>query len=55
MSEKMEKKKRIEQKLMYPALLEAWLAAEPVWWRLRARKQWRSRRPQKHRIIARRG
>lgn len=47
MSERQEKKKRIEQKLQYLAKLEAWLAEEPEWWRFSARKRWRARRPKK--------
>lgn len=47
MSERQEKKRRIEQKLQYLAQLEAWLAEEPAWWNFFARKQWRDRRPKK--------
>ena len=45
MSERQEKKRRIEQKLQYLRRLEAWLAEEPAWWAFRARKRWRARRP----------
>lgn len=55
MSERMEKKKRIEQKLQYLAQLEAWLAEEPAWWRCSARKRWRKRRPKKPSISYWRG
>lgn len=55
MSERMEKKKRIEQKLQYLAQLESWLAEEPVWWCFRARKKWRARRPRKPSISYWRG
>lgn len=47
MSERQEKKNRIMQKLQYLAQLEAWLAEEPAWWRISARKRWRARRPKK--------
>lgn len=47
MSERQEKKRRIEQKLQYINQLEAWLAEEPAWWRISARKKWRARRPRK--------
>lgn len=47
MSERQEKKKRVEQKLQYLAKLEAWLAEEPAWYRFSARKRWRARRPKK--------
>lgn len=45
MSERQEKKKRIQQKLTYLAQLEAWLAEEPMWWCFFARRRWRTRRP----------
>ena len=45
MSERQEKKRRIEQKLQYLSQLEAWLAEEPAWWAFSARKRWRDRRP----------
>lgn len=43
MSERREKKRRIEQRLR----LVAWLEEEPAWWRFAARKRWRARRPKK--------
>lgn len=55
MSERQEKKRRIEQKLQYLAQLEVWLAEEPAWWCFRARKEWRARRPQKPSISYWRG
>lgn len=47
MSERQWKKHRIEQRLQYLNKLEAWLAEEPEWWRIFARKKWRARRPRK--------
>lgn len=47
MSERREKKRRIEQRLQYLNKLEAWIAEEPAWWRFSARKKWRARRPRK--------
>lgn len=55
MSERREKQKRIEQKIQYLHKLEAWLAEEPEWWRFRARKRWRARRPKKPSISYWRG
>lgn len=49
MSERQEKKKRVEQELQYLGKLEAWLAEEPAWYRFSARKRWRARRPKKPR------
>lgn len=47
MSERQEKKRRFEQKLQYLNKLEAWLAEEPAWWRISARKRWKARKPKK--------
>lgn len=46
MSERQEKKRRIEAKLRYLQALELWLDKEPVWWNIFAHRKWRASRPQ---------
>lgn len=40
-----EKKRRIEERLVYLNRLEAWLAYEPPKWRIFAHRRWKAKQP----------
>lgn len=45
MSERQEKKKRYNQRLMWIATFDKWLYCEPPIWRVFAWRRWKNKRP----------